>query len=102
RDLPEETLAQRLLRHAPRIERPQRSNNIWNTALLTNMRRRHGRMIEDCMNMGEAKALNVRTEPRREGPRVFERLSQLRLKEDRRHTFVIQNLALRHLRLQSR
>src|SRR6185295_7971040 len=86
RDLPEDTLAQRLLRHTPRIERSERPNQIRHTPLLTGVRSGHGRVIEDRMNMGQIKVINICTKPRRQWPRVFERLTQLRLKEDRGHT----------------
>src|ERR1043165_303830 len=100
-DLPEQTLAQRLLRHTPRIQRSERPDNVWNTAFLTDMRGRYGRVIEDRVNMAHAKVTNICAKPRRQWPRVFERFPQLRLKKDRRHALVVHHLTLPHLRGQS-
>ena len=63
RNLPEESLAQRLLRHAPRIERSEWPHDVRNPGLLTHMRGRYGRVIEHGMNVGEVEALNIRAQP---------------------------------------
>ena len=59
RNLPEDALAQRLLRHAPRIERSERPDDIRHTSFTTHMRRSNGRVVEDSVNVGQIELLNV-------------------------------------------
>src|SRR5690349_13758503 len=62
-NLPEQAFAQRLLRHAPRIECAERTNQIWNSLSPASTRRRHRRMIEHCMHVRQIELSNVRVEP---------------------------------------
>ncbi len=58
-DLPEDAFAQRLLRHAPRVERSQRPDDVRNTGFTTNMRSGDRRVIEYRVNVGQTELVDV-------------------------------------------
>src|ERR1051326_8372828 len=61
--LPEHAFSQRLLRHAPRIECAERTNDVRHSGTFASPRGRDGRMVEDCMNVDHIELPYVRTEP---------------------------------------
>src|SRR5688572_9912273 len=89
RDLPKETLAQRLLRHAPRIQRAEWPDDVWNTGVTTSTCSHDGRMVKDRVNVGQGEVSDVRVEPSGQRSPVFEPLAPLRKKEPCAHPFVL-------------
>src|SRR6266404_8968872 len=82
-----------LLLEAPRIERSQRTHYIRHTLLAAGTGSGKARMRKHRMDVDHIKFGDVCSQPARERPRVFEGLTPLQRKENRRHAFMRNKLA---------
>ncbi len=93
--LPEQKLAQRLLFHAPGIERAQRPDDIRDMTLTTSGCRGQASVIENCVDVNHVKFVDVGIKPGRQRLRILERLAPLVWEKDCGNALVISNFEFR-------
>src|SRR5690242_2735474 len=91
--MPHRLFQQRSLLHAPWVQTAQRTNDVGNAMLAARARGSDTRMRKNRVNVHGVKACHMAIQPARQRRGVTEPLAPFALKEDRRHSLIVNSPA---------